>query len=194
MRKNKKHFNICKNVTCLLAVLFSVIMILQTSVLVQAADEKSGKCGDNLTWKLDGTTLTISGKGGMYDYDNIDNTGWFQANFTQLIVEEGVTSIGKYAFDCSDKLKIVSLPSSLKTIGVGSFSNCPSLCNINLPDSLTEIPYGTFAQDSSLKNVQLPKNLKKIGGSAFCDSGLTELTIPETVKKLEDMHSATVRI
>ena len=82
------------------------------SVNVTAAME--GTCGDNLTWKIDEEgNLVISGTGEMYDYtDEYDydygkyvSTAPFSAHIVKtLVIEDGVTSIGDYAFYNQDSL------------------------------------------------------------------------------------------
>ena len=53
----------------ILSLVLSCIILLQLVPLsVFAADETSGSCGPNLTWRLDGDTLYIEGYGPMYDY------------------------------------------------------------------------------------------------------------------------------
>ena len=65
---------------------------------------KSGKCGENLTWKYDSEnrTLTINGTGDMYDY-GIGGAPWDvlknKVIIDNIVVKEGVTSIGNNAFN-----------------------------------------------------------------------------------------------
>lgn len=82
----------------------------------------SGTCGDNLTWTLDeGGTLTISGTGDMTDYNSSAPWATIQGSIKAIVIEEGVTSIGDYAFrHCP--FSTISFPSTLKRIGAGSFS------------------------------------------------------------------------
>ena len=61
----------------------------------------SGACGENLTWTFDEQgTLTISGKGEMYDYDDASSCPWseYSQSIHKVIVEPGTTYIGSYAF------------------------------------------------------------------------------------------------
>ena len=101
----------------------------------------SGSCGKNLTWVLDSNgILTIRGTGAMKDYSPQHENGeeiapWrsnLQSKILEITVEEGVTSIGSYAFyycqNCS-----ITLPSSISSIGKCAFSCC---------DALTDVYYG----------------------------------------------------
>ncbi|WP_253284990.1 leucine-rich repeat protein [Pseudoflavonifractor sp. MSJ-30] len=102
-----------------------------------------GKCG-GLTWLLsDEGVLTVSGKGRMPDYSGSALAPWYdyRDKITALEVEEGVTSIGSYAFfDCTG-LTSVSLPESLTKLGRSCFSGCDSLNLLDisgLPKELTQ--------------------------------------------------------
>ncbi|MBE6976884.1 MAG: hypothetical protein E7439_06830, partial [Ruminococcaceae bacterium] len=92
----------------------------------------SGKCGANLSWKFDELgTLTISGTGDMYDYESW-GAPWYDhyANIKSVIVKEGVTSIGEYAFDSCEKITSILIPGSVTKIGYGAFSYCTSLTKV----------------------------------------------------------------
>jgi len=84
----------------------------------------------------------------------------------------------------------ITLPESVKIIGMYAFYNCKRLVQISLPAGLTEIRQGAFGNNqsgikSALKSISLPAGLKIIGKSAFTSSGLTSITIPGSVKDLE---------
>ncbi|MBQ1239048.1 MAG: hypothetical protein IIX71_03575, partial [Ruminococcus sp.] len=91
--------------------IFLVCLILLT-LSVSAESGQTGSC----TWTLDGTVLTISGNGATADYLN-KNQPWGLL-ITDVIVEEGVTSLGEHIFAEHEKLASVTLPSSLTSIGV----------------------------------------------------------------------------
>ena len=64
----------------------------------------------SVTWSLDGGTLTISGEGAMANY-NYGESPWFNsAAITKIVIEDGVTSIGNYAFSQLTKLTSVTIP------------------------------------------------------------------------------------
>lgn len=80
----------------------------------------TGKCGDNLTWTLnDKGALNISGTGEMYDYSISKPTPWNSDDVISATIENGVTSIGNYAFGnyCNN----VFVPKSIKRIGESAF-------------------------------------------------------------------------
>lgn len=124
-------------------------------------------CGEHVSYTISGTVLTISGTGAMYDYQKeIDGNRvpYIDSNYdiTEIIVEEGVTRIGNYAFVYAgigdlEKDISVSLPSTLEEIGEGAFYN------------------------TTLSEVTLPDGLKTIGEQAFYNTRLTTITIPDSV-------------
>jgi len=73
----------------------------------------SGTCGESANWALDNGTLTISGAG------SIDTVSWIgrKNQITEVIIQEGITSIDCSAFNECGNLETVSLPTTLKTIG-----------------------------------------------------------------------------
>lgn len=82
----------------------------------------SGDIGENLSWKIESNVLTISGKGDIpdwrYDVPPWDNK---QKEITSIIIEEGVTRIGEYAFCDSTNVTNIRLPESLISIGKAAF-------------------------------------------------------------------------
>lgn len=83
---------------------------------------ETGKCGDNLIYVITGDetygyTLTISGIGDMYKYDFGELWNGKCKQINNIIIEEGVASIGDYAFFCWTNLKRVTIPSTIISIG-----------------------------------------------------------------------------
>lgn len=137
----------------------------------------SGTCGENLTWRLEGNHLTISGTGDMYDYEdssNVTTAPWGEkireigvSYVIRLDIEEGVTSIGKNAFTgCT--FESVKLPDSLIQIGSEAFS-WSGFRNMRIPNSVESIGARAFefADTGWGKGLVLPENLSKIEDGAF---------------------------
>ncbi|MBR6050441.1 MAG: leucine-rich repeat protein, partial [Clostridia bacterium] len=154
-----------------------------------------GKCGENLTWTLDGNTLTISGTGAMYDYENSFedaalNAPWrsiADAQIRTIVVDEGVTYIGSYAFTQMGLVTSVTLPDSLEGLGYGAFWGCSAptaeyggghyLGNENNP--FIALVY----TDYYLTTCTVHPDTKIIGSHAFeAQEQLTEVSIPAAVK------------
>lgn len=185
--------------TLLMSLTMVFTMIPVMGVPVYADDPHSGKCGDNLTWNYDSKekTLTISGTGDMYDYGwderpNFTDTPWtaFNAEIEKVIVEEGVTRLGNFAFSAySDylvKLSEVALPSTLITVGQYAFGGAGTdvgELKVVLPANLKTIEYGAFT-DSAIKTISIPKGVKKLD-RAFDGAWLEQIDLGE-VEELVD--------
>lgn len=160
----------------------------------------SGKCGDNLTWTLfqDGV-MEINGSGAMYDYElyvEDKYTPWreYRQEIKQLIINEGVTSIGKNAFygrniytenTLNDSIESVLLPNTLETIGASSFEGCFSLRSITMPNSITTIGYRAFLGCKSLSTITVSNQLTKISEECFSFSGIEQIVLPPSIQKIE---------
>ena len=87
-------------------------------------------CGKNLTWAFDDATgtLTISGTGEMYDYDNFP-APWdeFKNQITQIVIPDGVTRIGNGAFRDLQYVTSITIPFSMTSIGAEAFSGMTAL-------------------------------------------------------------------
>ena len=103
------------------------LLLLITVVLMSMASAfaQGGTTGP-LTWNLNSGTLTISGTGAMPNY-NFGEAPWYEYSvlITSVVVENGVTTIGNYAFiNCYYALSSVILPNSVTSIGDDAFGGC----------------------------------------------------------------------
>lgn len=103
----------------------------------------------------------------------------------KVILPEGLTTIGRYAFNCS-YIEEVVFPSTLKCIGENAFY-LTHLKEAILPDGFTELGYNAFRSNDQLTKVDLGKNLTEIPTYCFYSSKLLkDVTIPNTVVKIGD--------
>lgn len=150
--------------------------------------EQQGVCGKDLRWVLmSNGVVTISGTGKMVDITAFNKQSWFTTyadDITQVVIEEGVTTIGEKAFDNCVNLESVKLPNSLTEIHKYAFRNCESLWDIAIPDGVTQIMTSAFYKCTSLITIKIPDNAK-IGETVFsqCES-LKEVTLPETMTSI----------
>ena len=143
----------------------------------------SGDC----TLTLSNGTMTVSGKGAMADYTQSDKRPWDgnRNDITSVVVESGVTSVGKNTFESFSNLTSVTLPEDFTAIGPYAFCNCSSLQSITIPSTVTSIGEGAFEGCSSMTSVTLPEGLTAIGAGTFSScSSLTSITIPSTVTSI----------
>jgi len=164
-------------------------------ILAQVIDENlvaSGICGTGVTWTLDADgVLTVSGSGKMEDYENSAAAPWysFRSSIKKAVFEEGVTSVGSYAFGSSYYRLLTELicADGLQTIGSHAFSYCGALASVTLPDGLQTIGYQAFYDCDALASITLPDGLQTIGSHAFYDcDALTTIEIPGTVDSIDN--------
>ena len=138
-----------------------------------------------ITWTLsDDGTLTISGTD-MPDYDYLNDilAPWDEKKINKVVIENGVTNIGNYAF-CSLPITSITIPKSVKKIGEGAFQYCSALTSITIPNSVTSIGDWAF-NGSGLTSIIIPNSITSIGWNTFsgCPS-LTSVTIPNSVQNI----------
>ena len=143
---------------------------------------------DGLTWTLyeDGT-LTISGTGTMKDYNSSDNPSPVCNNskVKKIVIEDGVTSIGNYAFESCWNLTSITIPDSVTSIGKSAFHACSSLSSITIPDSVTSIGDSAFFDCNRLTSITISDSVTSIGDFAFAGcSSLSSITIPDSVTSI----------
>ena len=140
---------------------------------------------DNLTWTLDADgTLTISGAGAMKNYNSSGNQSPVRknSNVKKVVIEDGVTSIGSYAFASCNNLTSITISNSVTSIGERAFAYCSSLTSITIPDSVTSIGDFAFVSCTSLTSITIPDSVTSIGNLAFSSCWkLTSITIPDSV-------------
>ena len=148
----------------------------------------AGKCGEDLTWVFDevSQTLTISGTGAMYDCTSTARPWFvFYENIKTVVINEGVTTIGNYAFYKCRDLTSVNIPNSVTSIGKLAFSNCSALTSVIIPNSVTSIGGQAFEYCSSLKSFAIPNSVTSIGIGVFYGCiGLKSVTIPNSVTSI----------
>lgn len=173
-----------------LRILLVVLVLVLTFAFFVGAEEVSysGTCGENVNWMFDQSTgtLTISGTGPMAN----ENRGiWsiveYRMQITRVVIEKGVTTIGKKAFFSLSNVRSAEIPDSVTRIEEDAFNLCSQLQSIQLPDSVQYIGKGAFGFCTSLNELVLPESLWECASMAFeCCTGLTSVTIPNSLEKL----------
>ena len=145
------------------------LLLITLLVSLSAYAEKSGTCGTNLQWKLtDEGVLTITGTGKMKDWGYNNYSPWHaDKSVKQVIIGDGVTTIGSSAFSGCSSLTSVTIGNSVTEIGIGAFKGCISLTSVTIPNSVTTIKGEAFSGCSSLTSVTIPNSVRTIGAKAF---------------------------
>lgn len=168
--------------------LLSLCVALVATILIYA-ETINGTCGVNVTWSLDieSGVLNIMGSGAMTDYASYSNVPWYsnRTSVQTCIVEDGVTTIGKYAFyDCS-LLSAVDIPSTVTMLKESSFRKCRALTSVSIPSSVTEIGWGAFYSCTGLESINIPSSVTTIGDYAFQSCiNLNSITLPSSVQSI----------
>lgn len=149
----------------------------------------TGTCGDNLTWALDSSgTLTISGSGEMEEYFADNEPPWesYKDRIWTVVIEDGVTTAGSWAFDGYSNLSSLVLGNSVAYINREAFADCTSLSSIKWGTGLLSIGQNSFSGCTSLTSLEFPDGMTSINRFAFSNcTGLTEITFPESFNSIE---------
>ena len=143
-----------------------------------------GKCGDYLYWNITDSTLTIFGTGAMYDYA-LKTSPWYthKESLKTLVLEEGMTSIGKYAFyRCSGFTENLIIPNSVTSIGYVAFNTCKFTGSLTIPNNVTSIGDYAFTSCDFRGSLTIGNSVTSIGRNAFSQCYFTgSLIIPNSV-------------
>lgn len=184
------------------------IILLSVITNISTLHATNGTCGDNLTWSLEDSTLTIYGTGAMTSepwairrssiahislpdgLTSICSSAFYDCPITSIIIPNSVTSIGDWAFFGCTSLASVIIPNSVQHIGENAFGRCislPIIDNIRYADT-----YLVEAVDRTLSSYTVKEGTKFIGSYAFgydmnslgdgsACTNLTNITIPNSV-------------
>ena len=180
----------------------------------EAVQDQSGTTG-YCTWTYEASTqtLTISGNGEMGNYEWSDECPWydFRESIKEIVIENGVTSIGDEAFRLCSSLESITIPDSVTSVGYSAFydtaiynnqpegvvyidnwiinykGDMPENTEIVIKNETRGIADGAFRDCRSLTCVTIPDSVTSIGEDAFsyCSS-LIDVTIGNGVTSIED--------
>jgi hypothetical protein len=145
--------------------ILAVVICLFSTISIFA---QSGTIG-TLTWNLENGTLTISGNRDMPDFEQGTSVPWYRYRYsiTTIIIENGVTSIGQYAFYQTDQMTSIVIPNSVISIGNYAFAYCSKLTSIVIPNSVISIGGGAFYGCSELASIDMSNSITSLGGNIF---------------------------
>ena len=126
----------------------------------------------------------------------------YSGNDANVVIPEGITSMGSRVFEGNDALVSVAFPTTLKEIGEGAFMNCRGLTSINLPSTVKVIGENAFYDCYMLSKVVISEGVETIAPRAFWGVGVdvgyrSAMLLPDSVTKIgeyafEHCHSLTV--
>ena len=145
-----------------------VLVIILALVMCLAMVPTAALAADS-EFEMNGTVLTkYNGPGG------------------DVVIPNGVTSIGGLAFYGHKDVTSVTIPDSVTSIETNAFVSCKGLTSVTIPGSVTSIGHHAFYSCSSLTSVSIPEGVASIGTGAFCDcTSLTSVSISSSVTDLQ---------
>lgn len=106
-----------------------------------------------------------------------------------------ISSIGNYAFYSCQWIKSLTIPRTVRSIRIYAFYNLYGMYNITFEEGLETIGNYAFCNATRLSKIIFSEGLVSIGNYSFCQcENLIELTIPNSVKTIENIHSVIVHI
>lgn len=104
----------------------------------------------------------------------------------EIILPEGVTTIGERAFEKCSGLKSVTIPNTVKTIGGSAFKGCSSLISVTIPNSVDSIGSWAFQDCTNLSSVVWNANNCSLKGEygIFKSSNITSFTFCSDIKEI----------
>ncbi|MBQ9458880.1 MAG: leucine-rich repeat protein [Oscillospiraceae bacterium] len=145
---------------------------------------------DALSWSLDAEgVLTITGKGAIPDYKG-KATPWnaYKDDILEIVIGDGVTGIGGYAFKSCAALTHATIADSVKEIGDHAFESCPAFKKVTGAGGVESIGGNAFA-DCGLRSITLPACLKSLGTAVYNKCDIVDVYYggtAETWKEVED--------
>ena len=132
-----------------------MIASLTIGIFISGAGQQKVEAKTKVTYTLKKGTLTIKGKGAMPAKMK------FRRNkkIKKVIIKKGVTSVSYEAFALCKNLNSVTIPSTVKTIGIRSFYGT-KISKITVPSKTKTIGQGAFGSCKSLKTIVMPGDFK----------------------------------
>ena len=199
-------------ISLLVAVCMMITMLPLSAVTAFAANTSAstGTASDGTykyEYKVSGGNATITKFCGPLDpvdsEGNVANPDLYDIIIPETLNGFPVTGLGAYSFTgepfssrdwykFNRKIRSVTIPQGVTSIGGHAFEECFDLENVTIPQSVTSIGPVAFCGCGKLTTLSLGENIETIGGGAFfrCSS-LSKITIPEKVKEIEAGYSGT---
>jgi len=193
---------------CISLMLMLLCLCMAVPAMAAGTPVASGTHGTNLSWTLDRNgCLTITGSGDFADSTQ-GGTPWnaYAGQITSVVVGDGITGVGNYAFYKCENLKQVTLGDTVRSVGSYAFYGCVRLETVNAASALSSVyDYGfygcekltgipgvtfswvgkwSFARCTALESIDLAPSMTNNAfgtGAFYLCSSLTEVTVPASV-------------
>ena len=132
-------------------------ILLLLFIGIHTSEARQNSQAEGLSWSINNNVLSITGNGTMPDYTSVTSQPWFKYNSTinSVIIAEGITSIGDYAFATFGNLSSIAIPTTVESIGARAFFNCNNLVQISLSDHITNISDSAFNNQKTIYYLQI---------------------------------------
>ena len=119
----------------------------------------------------------------------------YKGKDSEVVIPEGVTEIGDWAFERCRSLSSITIPESVTEIGRDAFYYCSNLKSITIPEGVREIGRDAFRYCSSLTSITIPESVREIGEDAFYGcSSLTSILVDINNKKYDSRDNCNAII
>lgn len=207
-KNSNKHKNLNRALIIMIPIMITIaVFLILNNAEIQISKQKGPKIKasyssiENNTWDIsengdrsvvatlskDGV-LSISGTGKMKNWSHSENAYWYEMidKITSVIIDEGVTNIGDFAFNGCTSLTNIIIPNSVTSIGHIAFYECTSLTELKIPNNVTSIGDSAFNRCTSLTNIVIPNSVTSIGNSAFMEcTSLSNIVISDNVTSIK---------
>ena len=174
--------------------LLCLLLLVSSASAQDVAYEGMGvSCGAQLSWAVEGSTLYISGTGDMYDFSAGAPWASYKYSITRVVISDGVTSVGAYAFQDYDGITSVEFGNSLVSVGKDAFSGCDGLTSITLPATFKKFGENSFRSCSSLKEIHCSGGFPRFDDNCLWDTYTTiyySASNPWSVSLIEQLENA----
>lgn len=186
-------------------IVYSFLVIVICAILCMGFSKSvfaaSGKCGKNAKWTYSNGTLTISGKAAMKDYKyyhynadgayekDLKQRPWlkYENKVTKIVIKDGITRIGNYAFHNIWKAKTLSIGKDVKSIGEGAFYSWDasmSFESITIPGNVKTIENNAFTGCAQIKTLKIKNGVQKFDSYCFDTLKLKNVVLPASVNQI----------
>ncbi len=168
-----------------------------TQKLIYECDSEAsyyaGYCGENLIWKLyNNGELVISGMGNMTDWSEVYDIPWHDCclSIKTVIIEDGVESVGDYAFFGCTNLSSIKIPDGITSIGRNAFYDTAIYNNSAMWENNYAFYIGNCLVDtkyySEMYGYSIKDGTKVVADYAFMSYLTGTITIPDSVISIGD--------